>query len=93
MKIIFRWRAELDHIMNIVKMTGVIKESSGIASSSLLLLQNALEMIEIAEYFGGILISAEPPKKDEEFVYFEVIFRDNTDCIDFLRAIANEPSE
>ena len=90
MKFIFKWRAELNHIMNIVSMTGVMKEPSVISSSSFLLLQNALEMIEVAERFGGRVIPSEPPKRNGAFVYFEVIFKSNTDCENFLKAMRNK---
>ena len=89
----FKWRAEADFFMNIVSMTGVMKgPNDEIISSRLLLLRNAMEMIQVAEYFDGIVIPSKPPQKNEACVYFQVMFRDYTDCTDFLRAITNESS-
>lgn len=64
MNCIFNWRIEANSLMKKVSMTGVIIEAHEVSSRPRLLLQNALEMIEIADYFGGIVIPSEPPQKD-----------------------------
>ena len=74
-------------------MTGEILDSQQTELTRRALLGNALELIEIAEMFDGRVIPSEPPKKDGEFVYFEIMFRNYTDCTDFLKVITNEPSE
>lgn len=86
-----RWEGKVIPFMNIVKLTG-ISINSNHRISWRLLLQNALELISIAEKYEGKLITSQPPKRNGEFVYFEVIFKNNTDCESFLKAMRNKSS-
>ena len=83
----FKWRAEANTFTNKVCMTGIIIENKQGPLGLQLLFQNALDMIEIAEYFGGIIIPSNPPQRDEESIYFEIIFKDDIDRTDFLKEL------
>lgn len=84
-----RWQANAISFMNIVQLTGV---PLGFNNSWRLLLQSALELVSVAEKYEGRLIASEPPKRNGEFVYFEVIFKNNTDCENFLKTFKNKSS-
>lgn len=85
-----KWEIKADFIMNIVRLTGNPVNNNQKQGYPNMLLQSALETIFIAELYQGKLLSCEPPKKSGEFVYFEVIFKNSTECRSFLSALKNE---
>lgn len=87
-----KWEVKAVFIMNIVRLTGSLVNNQEQEYPNYLL-QNALELIFIADFYQGKLISCEPPKRSGEFVYFEVIFKNNTDLNNFLSALENKSSE
>lgn len=86
-----KWEVKADLIMNIVRLTGSPVNNQKQRYPNCLL-QNALELIFIAEHYQGKLLSCEPPKRSGEFVYFEVVFKNNTDFNNFLSALENKSS-
>lgn len=105
--IAIEWSLEGIKLMKLVKMTGTIKESiTGSIKESILnciptqyilrlLLVYALEVVEEAEKNKGFLIplSKPPIKKNQNFVYFEIIFKSVADYDTFLEAIKNKLSQ
>ena len=86
-----RWEIKVKSFINSVQLVGVSNNRNK-TTSWRLLLQSALELISIAEKYEGKLLASEPPKRSGEFVYFEVIFKNNTDCENFLKAMRNKSS-
>jgi len=86
-----RWERKVKPFINTVQLFGVPNNRNKI-NSWRLLLQSALDVISIAEKYEGKLLNSEPPKRNGEFVYFEVIFKNNADCENFLKAMENKSS-
>lgn len=84
-----RWERKVNPFINSVRLLGVPSNRNKITSWRLLL-QSALYVINIAEKYEGKLLTEEPPKRNGEFVYFEVIFKNNADCENFLKAMENK---
>ena len=87
------WQGRVNILMNTVQLTGIPHNFNKKMSAWRLLLQGAVELIDIAEKYEGRLIVSEPPKRNGEFVYFEVIFKNKTDCESFLKAMKNKSSQ
>ena len=86
------WQGNVKSFMNIIQLTGIPVNSKQTENSWRLLLQSALELIDLAEKFEGKLLTSEPPRRNGEFVYFEIIFKNNTDCENFLKNMRNKSS-
>ena len=92
--IAIRWQGKADRLFKIVRLKGSIDAVQDARIISPMLIYVALEVLSIAEKFEGrILPLNEPPKEKGNFVYFEVIFRENKDFFKFLEAMGIESSQ
>ena len=94
-KIAIRWSVEKIGLVNLVKITGELENYIFNDNIVRLILGDAVEIIEIAEKSRGSLLPfmKPPAKKNKNSVYFEIIFKNNTDYQTFLQAIQNKFSQ
>lgn len=92
--IAIKWSIERADYMRLVKITGTVVNHIPNEDIVRLMLGIAINIIEIAENSRGIpfLLDRPPAKKNKNFVYFEIIFKNVTDYQTFLKAIENRLS-
>lgn len=92
--VVIRWVLEADMLLRKVKLTGFVKGNEHNEETSRVLLNSTLELAEIAQKSNGLLIplSKPPIKENEEFAYFEVIFKEKTSLEMFQRLLRNRLS-
>ncbi len=95
MKMAIRWEIQVNQLVKIAKLTGTMIYDKHNEFTSRLLLGNAMDIIDIAQKYQGCPLQADSPpiNKGNEYVYFEVIFKNDTDLNSFMKAIANRSSK
>ena len=86
---VIRWDAKVNSFLNLVQLTGTISGDECPEIASRVLLRDTLEVVKTSKEYEGKLIplSIAPTKKDENFIYFEIIFKSVSDCTSFLESI------
>lgn len=93
-KIVVEWRIRANLMLRMAQVEGVVFSNDHDYETYRMLLDKTVELTELANKNKGVLIpfSARPLKKNVEFSYFEVIFKNNEDLNTFIELFQSRSS-